>query len=154
MLFSEDIPAPDYSDVDAIRRYDAASLVEQGKWVGSMPLHLVDKPGRYVREGVRQLTFRVSPVCSRVLHISGVDTETSWSVNRTRGSSMLRDRGLIELADAYVTYYRSAWTFFLSGYADSDAGRSAIEAGSQVLAEGAELGRRWLKEDQRLATWT
>ena len=67
---------------------------------------------------------------------------------------MLRDRGLVELADAYVTYYRSAWRFFLSGYSDTDAGRSAIEAGSQVLAEGAELGRRWLEEDQRLATTT
>ena len=154
VLFGEHVPASNYSNVDAIRRYDAASLVEQDKWVDSMPLHLVDKPGRYVREGVRQLTFRVSPVCSRVLHISGVDTETSWSVNRTTGSSMLRDRGLVELADAYVTYYMSAWRFFLSGFADTDAGRSAIEAGGQVLAEGAELGRRWLKDDQRLATRT
>ncbi len=151
VLFGEESPVPDYSDADAIRRYDAAALVEQGKWTGRMPLHLVDRPGRYVREGLRQLTFRVSPVCSRVLHISGVDTDASWSVNRTKGTAMLRDWGHGGLADSYSAYYLSAWEYFLSGYTDTEAGRSAIAAGSRALTEGAKLGRLWLEKDQRPA---
>ena len=151
VLFGEESPVPDYSDADGIRRYDATTLVEQGKWVDRMPLHLMDKPGRYVREGLRQLTFRVSPVCSRVLHISGVGTDMSWSVNRTKGTAMLMDRGNVGLADIYSAYYFSAWEFFLSGYTDTEAGRSAILAGSRVLAESAEMGRRWLEGCQQLA---
>ena len=145
VLYGEDYPEADYSDVRAIRRYDATSLVEQGKWAEGLPLSIVDKPGRYLREALRQLSFRVSPVCPRVLHISGVDTEKSWSLNRTRGAAMLKARGVPGLAQNYTAYYLSAWDYFLSDYSDTEAGRSAIVAASRVLAYSAELGRQWLE---------
>ena len=145
VLYGEDYPEADYSDVRAIRRYDATSLVEQGKWAEGLPLSIVDKPGRYLREAQRQLSFRVSPVCPRVLHISGVDTEKSWSLNRTRGAAMLKARGVPGLAQNYTAYYLSAWDYFLSDYSDTEAGRSAIVAASRVLAYSAELGRQWLE---------
>ena len=109
-----------------------------------MPLHLVDKPGRYLREATRVLSWRISPIGSRVLHISGLDTEQAWSMNRTKVAMALRDRGFASLADDYTAYYLSLWDYFLSGFTDSDAARSAIENAARLLTESAEMGRRWL----------
>ena len=72
------------------------SLSARRQWVDRMPLHLVDKPGRYLREALRQLVWRVSPAGPRVLHVSGVDTERAWSMNRTRVIHALREAGLVK----------------------------------------------------------
>ena len=45
VLHGEAYPEADYSDPDAIRRFDASDLVEKAAWVDRMPLHVVDKPG-------------------------------------------------------------------------------------------------------------
>ena len=104
-----------------------------------MPLHLVDKPGRYLREALRVVCWRVSPAGPRVLSVSGLDTEQAWSMNRTRATLALRDLGLTSLADGYTAFYLSSWDYFLSGFTDSDAGRSAIRAAALVLTESAEI---------------
>ena len=144
VLYGEEYPEADYGDSAGIRRHDATQLVGEAAWVDRMPLHLVDKPGRYLREGLRQLVWRVSPAGPRALHVSGVDTERAWSMNRTRVTQALRDLGLVGLADGYAAFYLSSWDYFLSGFTDSDAGRSAVRAAASVLMESAEIGRRWL----------
>ena len=154
VLYGEDYPEADYSDPDAIRRDDSASLVEEGGWVDKMPLQVVDKPGRYLRESLRVLSWRVSPAGPRVLHVSGLDTGRAWSMNRTRVTLALRYMGLASLADDYTTFYLSSWDYFLSGFNDSDAGRSAILAAARVLAESAEMGRMWLAANPDTAAKT
>ncbi len=144
VLYGEEYPDADYSDSAGIRRHDSTQLVQEAGWVDKMPLHLVDKPGRYLREALRVLSWRVSPAGPRVLHVSGLDTEQAWSMNRTRVTLALRDLGLTGLADDYTRFYLSSWDYFLSGFTDSDAGRSAIQAAARVLTESAKLGRRWL----------
>ena len=144
VLYGEEYPEADYSDSDAIKRHDATQLIHEAEWVDAMPLHLVGKPGRYLREALRQLVWRVSPAGPRVLHVSGLDTEQAWSMNRTRATQALRDLGLTGLADGYTSFYLSSWDYFLSGFTDSDAGRSAIRAAARVLTESAEIGRQWL----------
>lgn len=144
VLYGEEYPEADYSDSAGIRRHDATQLVGEAAWVDRMPLHLVDKPGRYLREALRQLVWRVSPAGPRVLHVSGLDTEQAWSMNRTRVTQSLRELGLASLADGYAAFYLSSWDYFLSGFTDSDAGRTAVQAAEQVLTESAEIGRRWL----------
>ena len=144
VLYGEEYPEADYSDSAGIRRHDANQLVGEAAWVDRMPLHLVDKPGRYLREALRQLVWRVSPAGPRALHVSGLDTQRAWSMNRTGATLALRDLGLASLADGYTTFYLSSWDYFLSGFTDSDAGRSAIQAAEKVLTESAEIGRRWL----------
>ncbi len=144
VLYGEEYPEADYSDSAGIRRHDSNQLVDEAEWVDRMPLHLVDKPGRYLREALRVLSWRVSPAGPRVLHVSGLDTEQAWSMNRTGVTLALRDLGLTSLADGYTTFYLSSWDYFLSGFTDSDAGRSAVQAAARVLTESAKLGRRWL----------
>ena len=145
VLHGEAYPEADYSDPGAIRRFDAADLVEKAAWVKQMPLHLVDKPGIHAREGLRHLVWRVGPAGPLVLHISGLDTAHVWSLNRTRAAAALRDLGLGDLADAYRDFYLAAWDYFLSGFADASVCRRAILAGTRVLSEGRELGRQWLE---------
>ena len=144
VLYGEDYPKGDYTDSDAIRRYDCANLLRDDEWVGQSGLQVVDKPGRYLWQALRAVTWRVSPTGPRVLHVLGVETEDAWSMNRTTVARAMRDRGFGSLADGYIDYYLSSWRYFLSGLTDTDAGRSAIGAAVRVLSEGAAIGREWL----------
>ncbi len=144
VLHGEAYPEADYSDVEAIRRFDAGDLIEKAAWVDQMPLHLIDKPGIYAREGLRQLVWRVAPAGPLVLHISGLDTEHVWSLNRTRVTAALRDLGLGDLADAYRDFYLATWDYYRSEFTDTNACRAAILAASRVLSESGGLGRQWL----------
>ena len=144
VLYGENYPEADYSGSASIRRHDSTRLVDEAGWVDKMPLHLVDKPGRYLREALRALVWRVSPTGPRALHVYGLDTEQAWSMNRTRVTLALRDLGLTSLADGYADFYMASWDYFLSGFTDSDVGRLAIEAAVRVLTESAEIGQQWL----------
>ena len=152
VLYGEDYPKGDYTDSDAIRRYDAGNLLRDDEWVGQSGLQVVDKPGRYLWQALRLVTWRVSPVGPRVLHVLGVETEDAWSMNRTTVAAAMRDRGFGDLADGYTDYYLSSWRYFLSGLTDTDAGRSAIGAAVRVLSEGAAIGREWLAANPETAT--
>ncbi len=144
VLHGEAYPKADYSDPDTIRRYNSADLVENAAWVGQMPLQIIDKPGVYAREALRQLVWRVAPVGPLVLHISGLDTEHVWNLNRTRATAALRDLSFANLANDYRAFYLSAWDYFLSEFIDTNACRAAILAATCVLTEGGERGQRWL----------
>ena len=93
VLYGEDYPKGDYTDSDAIRRYDCANLLRDDEWVGQSGLQVVDKPGRYLWQALRAVTWRVSPTGPRVLHVLGVETEDAWSMNRTTVARAMRDRG-------------------------------------------------------------
>ena len=144
VLYGEEYPKADYSDADAIRRYDSDNLVEDSEWAKHSGLSVIDKPGRYLWQAMRSVTYRVSPSGPRVLHILGVDTEDAWSMNRTRTTTAMRDRGLDSLADDYTDYYMSSWDYFLSGLKDTVAGRAAVAAAVRVLDQGAAIAHEWL----------
>ena len=144
VLYGEEYPIADYSDSDHIRRGDCDRLINDAAYLTDFPLHIIDRPGKYVSESLRPLVWRVSPAGPRVLHISGVDTELAWSVNRTRVVSMLQELGQAELARHYSQFYLSGWECFLSRYESADAGRSAIGAGVEVLTKAAEIASNWL----------
>ena len=144
VLYGDCYPEGDYSDADRIRRGECGRLIEDGSHVSRLPLQVVDRPGKYLWEMVRALVWRVSPTGPRVLHISGVETEEAWSLNRTGVVPALRDLGLGSLADSSAGFYVSGWEYFLSSYKDTDSGRAAIGHAVQVLTEGAEIARSWL----------
>ena len=146
VLFGEEYPAADYSDPDSIRRTECSRLIEDAGYVGTLPSHVIDRPGKYLWESLRALVWRVSPTGPRVLHVLGVETEKAWSLNRTKIVPVLRELGQPVLADHYVQYYLSAWEYFLSGYQDNDAARSAITAASEALPIAAEIANGWLAD--------
>ncbi len=144
VLFGEDYPEADYSDPDRIRLGDCRRLIENAEYLGVLPLQAVDKPGRYLWESLRALVWRVSPAGPRVLHVMGIETEEAWSLNRTGVVSNLRRLGQSSLADHYSGFYLSAWEYFLSGFKNTDAGRTAIGRGARVLSEASKVARTWL----------
>ena len=87
-----------------------------------------------------------------MLHISGLDTGQAWGMNRTKVAVALRTGDLPAWRTNYTAYYLSLWDYFLSGFTDSDAARSAIENAARLLTESAELGRQWLAANPRPET--
>ena len=144
VLHGEAYSRADYSDPDTIRRHNSADLVERAGFVERVPLFAIDRHWVHAREILGQLVWRVSPVGPLVLHISGLDTEHAWSLNRTRATAALLDLGLDNLADSYAAFYMSGWDYFLSGFTDTNACRAAILAATRVLTKGAEHGQQWL----------
>jgi hypothetical protein len=144
VLLGDEYPLPDYGDQESIRRTECQRLIEDGEFLEKLPMHVIDRPGRYGWESLRTLVWRVSPTAPRVLHISGMDTEEAWSLNRTAIVPALVDLGHKELADRYVDHYLSAWRYFLSSYKDTDVGRAAVMAGADCITMGAEVARHWL----------
>ena len=147
VLHGEPYPQGDYSDPDTIRRHNAADLVERAEFVQRVPLLAIDRLWTHARDLLSQLVWRVSPVGPLALHLSGLGTEHVWSLNRTRATAELRGLGLNTLADSYISFYLSAWDYFLSGFTNANAYRAAILEGTRVLTEGANLGRQWLSAD-------
>ena len=152
VLYGEEYPIADYSDPNYSRPGDCDKLMNDEAYLTDFSLHLIDRPGKYVWESLRPLVWRVAPVGPRVLHISGADTEIAWSVNRTHIVSMLQELGQPELARHYLEFYLAGWEYFLSRYESSDAGRSVISAGVEVLTRAAKIARNWLASHQRTDT--
>ena len=144
VLHGEPYPMDDYSTPDTIRRHNAADLLERAEFVRRLPLLAIDRLGPHARDLLGQLVWRVSPVGPLALHLAGLGTEHAWSLNRTRVIAELRNLDLDTLADSYTDFYLSGWDYFLSGFADTNACRAAILAGTRVLTEGAEIARQWL----------
>jgi len=144
VLHGEPYPTDDYSDPDSIRRHNAADLLERAEFVRRLPLLAIDRLGPHARDLLSQLVWRVSPVGPLALHLAGLGAEHAWSLNRTHVTAELRNLGLDTLADSYTAFYLSGWDCFLSGFADTNACRAAILAGTRALTEGAGIGWRWL----------
>ena len=83
-----------------------------------------------------------------MLHLTGVEAEEDWSLNRTGVVSSLRRLGQNSVADHYSGFYLSAWEYFLLGFKNTDAGRAAIGSGARVLSEASGVARTWLTEHQ------
>ncbi len=146
VLYGKDAPDPGYSNPDRIRRTDCKRLLDEEEFLKKrLPGHAVDRPARYIWQTLRLMSWRVSPTGPRVLHTLGLPTEEAWSVNRTVAVSLLREMGEDNLAQDYADYYLNAWEYYLSGYADSDAGRASVVAGAKVLGRGGEIAKAWLR---------
>lgn len=143
---TDSMPPPPSVDAPVLRGIDARRLVTTAEdpALATVIVDLVELPGRYAFTALRTITWRVGPVAPRVLHLLGVDFTTAWSMNRTGCIRLLSEHGRAELADAYATYYLSAWTAFSSGWTDAEAARTAFAAGIQAIRLGAEIGRAML----------
>jgi hypothetical protein len=145
VLHGEPYPASDYSRAEAIRQVDARHLAEQRSFLEAFPLRVVDKPGKYIREMLRVMNWRISPAASRLLHLLGEETEDVWSLNRTGLVHRLVEKGKERFARLYASYYLSGWAFFLSGDGDGKAGRSALASGFGAIEESVDHAEAWLE---------
>ena len=146
VLYGKGYPKVDASNPDMIRGYDCKRLLNEEEFLSELPLRVIDKPCKYLWYALRLLFWHVSPIGPRILHISGLSYDEVWSINRTQITSLLRETGKDKLAEEYSQFYLSSWNYFLSDYADTDAGRSSITAGVNVLQRGVEIASSWLSK--------
>ncbi|MCY0990235.1 hypothetical protein OV203_24050 [Nannocystis sp. ILAH1] len=141
VLLGAPYPTATALDAAAIRRVDAASLLQHEDYVARLPWQVVDTPAKFLWGRLRDLAWRVSPTASRVLSALGLPYAEAWGVNRSTAVQRLEALGEPALAASYAAFYASAWDFFLSGYTAGDAARRAILAGAETLERGASIGR-------------
>lgn len=141
VLLGAPYPTTTALDAAAIRRIDAASLLQHDDYVARLPWQVVDTPAKFLWGRLRDLSWRVSPTASRVLSARGLPYAEAWGGNRSTAVRRLVALGEPALAASYAAFYAAAWDFFLSGYTAGDAARRAILAGAETLERGATIGR-------------
>lgn len=135
-LWGEPYPSATY-DEQKERAVARKRLLADAAALDTLPLRVIDKPGRYLWAVIRDLTWRTGPSGPRMLLLFGMPAAQVWSLNRTGVIQALENLGAHDFARAYRDYYLSAWIYFLSGYADSEAARSAVGAGVNALRMAA-----------------
>lgn len=115
-------------------------LLEPGAFLAGLFDTLLDRPGKYLFDVLRQLSWRVGPTGSRVLSVLGADFQTAWGGNRTQVYTRLKAFNQVELAEDYATFYLNAWDFFRSSYQNTQPAREAVLAGVRVLKAGLVIG--------------
>jgi hypothetical protein len=130
-------------DPDFVAQVDLKTLLEDtnAPWIAKLPDHVMDRPGKFLWQPLRDLSWRVAPTAPRVLSVLGAGFEESWGQNRTGLVRSLRARSQEAFADSYVSFYLEGWNFFLSGYRDADAARRALLAGRDVLIRATDIAR-------------
>ncbi|UCE26792.1 MAG: hypothetical protein JSW52_10675 [Candidatus Coatesbacteria bacterium] len=142
VLYGAEPPETDYGDVERIVELDSQRLVAEESFLRRLPPQLVDRPGRYIWDVLRRLTWRVAPAGPRALTVLGAAPPGEvWVANRTAVIGLLRDAGEDALADDYSRFYLYGWDYFLLGYEDFDAARSCALAGARVLVRTIEIGK-------------
>jgi len=144
VLHGIDYPGPDPFKLKRIKMIDCQHLINAEQFLRKFPLHVIDRPSKYLWQSLRNLVWHISPIGSRVLSIRGTPYENVWGMNRTKIVALLNESGEQKLAQNYSQFYFSGWDYFLSNYADTNAGRKAIIAGINVLRNGIEIAKTYL----------
>ena len=144
VLYGESYPAADYAAVDEIKRYKCHDLLALADILDRYPYRVFDRPGKYLAELLRDLSYRVSPVGPIVLHLADLDPMTAWSMIRTQVIRALEDIGEGGIATAYVGYFLARWRWFLSGGDDLDAVRDSVSSAVDVLERSESVAKSHL----------
>ncbi|MCK4234253.1 hypothetical protein KAX75_07470 [candidate division WOR-3 bacterium] len=59
------------SALDRLQRIDCQRLLDEEQFLSKYPLHVVDRPSKYLWQALRNLVWHISPIGSRVLSIMG-----------------------------------------------------------------------------------
>ena len=140
-LYGPEPPEPDYDDLARVHDIAHRQLTELEAYLEHFPLHVVDKPGKYLRQSLRQIVWRVSPIGPKVLVLHGVAPEEAWGMNRTAIVEALMTLGEERLAGDYAGFYLGGWQYFLSAHGDHDAARKALLSGTRAIRHAVRIAR-------------
>ena len=140
--FGLDYPTGSTTDPAEIRALDGLNLLEGLQTSVFDPMRAVDKPSTSLRFLLRDLSWRVGPLASRVLSVLGMEYATAWGHNRTFLLHELHALGEFELTSSITAFYVSGWAYFLSNDRDGNAGRTAIVAARDALERGVQIARK------------
>jgi hypothetical protein len=146
ILYGTPYPSANKILLERLSLIDCRRLLDEEHFVSAFAAHIIDRPSKYVWQGLRNLVWHISPIGSRVLSIRGESYGDAWGVNRTAIVGKLGAMGEHELARDYAQFYLNAWDYFLSGYRDTNAARGAIVAGMHALQRAIEIAKRYKPE--------
>jgi hypothetical protein len=139
ILFGKQYPESGDDKIKRVREIDRRHLLDEEQFLKKYPLHVIDKPSKYLWQALRDLVWHVSPIGSRILSIKGFFYEAAWALNRTKIVTRLKETGEPELAYDYAQFYLHGWEYFLSHYANTNAGRKAIVAGIDAITRAVRI---------------
>ncbi len=142
VLHGKPYPPAKKSALKKLQFIDCQRLLDEEKFLSEYPLHVIDRPSKYLWQALRNLLWHISPIGSRVLSVRGKSYDEAWGINRTSIVKALKILGEKQLVRDYSQFYMSAWDYFLSGYGDTNAGRSAIVAGINALRRAIEIAKK------------
>jgi hypothetical protein len=142
VLHGEPYPPATKRALQRLSSIDCKRLLDEEQFLSEYPLHIVDRPSKYLWQALRNLVWHISPIGSRVISIRGGSYEEAWGCNRTEIVDKLRSLGEKELVRDYIQFYMNSWDYFLSGYDDTNACRAAIVAGIHALQRAIEIAKR------------
>lgn len=130
-------------DVERVRRDDAGALLDPGHEaaIRKVAFDLVETPAHHVRKLVRMVSWRVSPIASRVRSILGDDYDAAWGECRTAAVLRLVELDQPDVARHLVDYYSACWRLHLSAWTDGAAARTALAAAAAALRASADVAR-------------
>jgi hypothetical protein len=108
------------------REMDQQSILRDAQAPGFEGHRIIDETSKHLRRFIRDLSWRMGPLASRVLSVLGTDFDTAWGHNRTHLLGLLEARGQAALASSIKGFYVSGWQYFLSRDLNGDAGRSTL----------------------------
>jgi hypothetical protein len=141
ILFGEEYPKPVKKVLGRLSLIDYEHLINEEEFVNEFSLHIVDRPSKYLWQGLRNLVWHISPIGSRILSIKGKSYQEAWGINRTGIVESLKLLGEEKLVDYYTKFYINGWDYFLSHYKNTDRGRKAIAAGINALKKAIEIAK-------------
>ncbi len=141
VLYGLDYPKPGDAVLERLQQIDRNHLIDEETFLAKYPLHVIDRPSKYLWQALRNLVWHISPIGSRILSIKGKSYDEAWGINRTKIVSILEQVGKIELVCDYTQFYLNAWDYFLSDYTDTDMGRKAILSGVRALRRAVEIAK-------------
>jgi hypothetical protein len=105
---------------------DRQNILRDAQAPGFEGHRIIDEPSKHLRRFLRDLSWRMGPLASKVLSTLGADFNTAWGHNRTHLLGLLETRGQTALVNSIKGFYLSCWQYFLSRDLNGDASRSAI----------------------------
>jgi hypothetical protein len=141
VLYGKPYPLPDETALKRLQQIDRKRLLDEVPFLKEYPNRVIDRPSKYLWQAVRNLVWHISPIGSRVLSIKGKSYEEAWGINRTNIIRKLSELGEKQLVRDYSQFYLNSWDYFLSQYADTNAGRGAIVAGIHALTRAIEIAK-------------
>lgn len=141
VLFGKEYPKPGEESIKKLSTIDYKHLIDEEEFINKFSLHIIDRPSKYLWQGLRNLVWHISPVGSRVLSIKGKSYQQAWGINRTAIVRSLKMLGEEELVDYYMEFYISSWDYFLSRYKNTDAGRKAVMSGINTLKKAIRIAK-------------
>jgi DNA ligase D-like protein (predicted 3'-phosphoesterase) len=129
-------------DADRVRTIDARGLVAAADEtvIAKVAADTVEYPGRHAFLALRQLSWRVSPLASRLMSVLGESYDDAWGTNRTTLINKLAEQDEA-LAARLVDYYLAAWAGWRVSWEDGEAARTALSAAVDVLRRGRAIGQ-------------